>query len=83
MVGFAAETDRVLEHARDKLSRKGLDMIVANDVSDRAIGFESDQNAVTALWDSGEVALPRASKDTIARQIISLIAARRVAADSH
>jgi phosphopantothenoylcysteine decarboxylase/phosphopantothenate--cysteine ligase len=53
---------------------KKLDMIVANDVADRSIGFNSDQNAVTILWRNGEQALPRAGKDSIARQIIELIA---------
>jgi phosphopantothenoylcysteine decarboxylase/phosphopantothenate--cysteine ligase len=75
-VGFAAETNNVLEYARDKLQRKGLDMIVANDVSDQAIGFNSDQNAATVLWEGGEQALDTASKDTIARQVIELVALR-------
>jgi phosphopantothenoylcysteine decarboxylase/phosphopantothenate--cysteine ligase len=73
-VGFAAETNDVLNYARDKMQRKNLDMIVANDVADRSIGFNSDQNAVTVLWRNGEQALPRAGKDSIARQIIELIA---------
>ena len=49
-------------------------MIVANDVSDQGIGFNSEQNEVTVLWKSGEQALARASKATIARQIIELVA---------
>ena len=73
-VGFAAETTDVLNYARDKMQGKKLDMIVANDVADRSIGFNSDQNAVTVLWRNGEQALPRAGKDSIARQIIELIA---------
>jgi phosphopantothenoylcysteine decarboxylase/phosphopantothenate--cysteine ligase len=73
-VGFAAETNDVLAYARDKMSRKGLDMIVANDVSDRSIGFNSDHNAVTLLWPDGEKLLERDGKDNIARQIIELIA---------
>lgn len=73
-VGFAAETNDVLANARDKMSRKGLDMIVANDVSDSSIGFNSDDNAATVLWHGGERALPQASKDSIARELISLIA---------
>ena len=73
-VGFAAETNDVLHYARDKMTRKGLDMIVANDVSDPSIGFNSDDNAVTVVWRKGEQALARASKTTIARQIVSLIA---------
>ncbi len=74
-VGFAAETHDVLSYARDKMRRKGLDMIVANDVSDRSIGFNSDHNEATVLWRDGEQALARSSKSTIARQIVALIAA--------
>jgi phosphopantothenoylcysteine decarboxylase/phosphopantothenate--cysteine ligase len=73
-VGFAAETNDVLGYARDKMQHKGLDMIVANDVSDQSIGFNSDHNEVTVLWAGGEHILARASKSTIARQIVELIA---------
>ena len=73
-VGFAAETNDLLAHARDKLTRKGLDMIVANDVSDKSIGFNSDNNAATVLWPDGEQALALTGKGAMARQIIQLIA---------
>lgn len=73
-VGFAAETTDVLAHARDKLERKGLDMIVANDVSDTAIGFNSENNAVTVLWREGSRELQQASKAAIARELITLVA---------
>jgi phosphopantothenoylcysteine decarboxylase / phosphopantothenate---cysteine ligase len=73
-VGFAAETNDVLSYARDKMQRKGLDMIVANDVSDQSIGFNSDDNEATVLWTSGERVLDRAGKSTIARQIVEMIA---------
>lgn len=73
-VGFAAETNDVLAYARDKMTRKGVDMIVANDVSDPSIGFNSDDNAVTILWRDGEQAIERASKGAIARQIMQVIA---------
>ncbi|MEZ5570568.1 MAG: bifunctional phosphopantothenoylcysteine decarboxylase/phosphopantothenate--cysteine ligase CoaBC [Halioglobus sp.] len=73
-VGFAAETENVLAYARDKLQRKGLNMIVANDVSDHTIGFNSDHNAVTIIWHTGEQALQHASKSTIARHIMQAIA---------
>ncbi|MCB1678586.1 MAG: bifunctional phosphopantothenoylcysteine decarboxylase/phosphopantothenate--cysteine ligase CoaBC [Halioglobus sp.] len=73
-VGFAAETNDLLAYARDKMQRKNLDMIVANDVSDPAVGFGSDDNEVTVLWRGGEAALARAGKNTIARQIVELIA---------
>jgi phosphopantothenoylcysteine decarboxylase / phosphopantothenate---cysteine ligase len=73
-VGFAAETNDVLTYAREKMKRKGLDMIVANDVADPTIGFNSDDNAVTVLWRDGQQTLERASKGAIARQIVNLIA---------
>jgi len=73
-VGFAAETNNLLAHAREKLTRKGLDMIVANDVSDTAIGFNSDNNAATVLWPDGEQPIALTGKAAMARQIIQLIA---------
>ncbi|MBP6700534.1 MAG: bifunctional phosphopantothenoylcysteine decarboxylase/phosphopantothenate--cysteine ligase CoaBC [Halioglobus sp.] len=75
-VGFAAETHELLAHARDKMARKGLDMIIANDVSDRSIGFNSDNNQATVLWPDGEQTLPLSNKSAMARQIIALIAQR-------
>jgi phosphopantothenoylcysteine decarboxylase/phosphopantothenate--cysteine ligase len=77
VVGFAAETESLLEHARGKLERKGLDLIVANDVAKPGIGFESDQNAVTVLGPDGEVAsLEVASKHVIASRLMDLFAGR-------
>ncbi|MDO8860175.1 bifunctional phosphopantothenoylcysteine decarboxylase/phosphopantothenate--cysteine ligase CoaBC [Haliea sp. E1-2-M8] len=73
-VGFAAETTDVLTYARGKLENKGLDMIVANDVSDSAIGFNSENNAVTVLWRNGSRELEQASKAAIARELMELIA---------
>lgn len=75
-VGFAAETRDVVNYARQKIARKNLDMIVANDVSRSDIGFNSDENAVTVLWPNGEQVLDLASKHQIARTIIALIAQR-------
>jgi phosphopantothenoylcysteine decarboxylase/phosphopantothenate--cysteine ligase len=74
-VGFAAETNDVLSYARGKMTRKGLDMIIANDVSIEGTGFNSDENEATVLWPDGEMPLERATKSTIAGQIIALIAA--------
>ncbi|MDQ7728186.1 bifunctional phosphopantothenoylcysteine decarboxylase/phosphopantothenate--cysteine ligase CoaBC [Halomonas sp. SpR8] len=54
VVGFAAETQQVKRYAQDKLQRKGLDMIVANDVSQAGLGFGSDQNAAWLLWRTAE-----------------------------
>jgi phosphopantothenoylcysteine decarboxylase/phosphopantothenate--cysteine ligase len=73
-VGFAAETSDVLTYARNKMQRKGLDMVIANDVSDQGIGFNSDENEVTVVQSDSEQVLGRASKITIARQIIQAIA---------
>ncbi len=73
-VGFAAETNDVLAYAREKMQRKGLDMIIANDVADPSIGFNSNDNAVTVVQRDGEQILARASKSVIARQIVHLIA---------
>ena len=81
-VGFAAETRDVLTYARDKLQRKALDMIVANDVSDQSIGFNSELNEAVVLWNDGEQALARTGKGNLARQIIQLIAGRVAARDN-
>lgn len=56
------------------MQRKGLDMIIANDVSEGEIGFNSNDNEVTVIWTDGEKALARANKSAIARQIVELIA---------
>jgi len=81
-VGFAAETRDVLAYAREKLQRKALDMIIANDVSDQSIGFNSELNEAVVLWRDGEQALARTGKGNMARQIIQLIAARIAAPGS-
>jgi phosphopantothenoylcysteine decarboxylase/phosphopantothenate--cysteine ligase len=71
LVGFAAETDHVVEHAAEKLKKKSLDLIVANDVSKSGIGFGSDENEVTIMGPAGEVKqVPRLSKDEIATIIL-------------
>jgi len=75
-VGFAAETNDVEAYAREKMQRKGLNMIISNDVSDQGIGFNSNDNEVTVIWPDGEQMLPRSSKAKIAQQIIALIAAQ-------
>jgi len=74
VVGFAAETDNVLSNARLKLASKGLDVVIANDVSQGDIGFNSDQNAAT--WMSGELehTLAQTTKLEMARQIIDKLA---------
>ncbi|MBO6258257.1 MAG: bifunctional phosphopantothenoylcysteine decarboxylase/phosphopantothenate--cysteine ligase CoaBC [Succinivibrio sp.] len=73
-VGFAAETNDGKEHAKAKLLRKNLDLIVLNDVSKPDIGLESDENEVSVFDKEGEIAhLPRNSKLVIAENLISLI----------
>lgn len=70
LVGFAAETERFEEHAREKLAGKGLDAIVVNDVSQAGVGFGTAENDVTLLWGAqGRHALGRASKREIARRL--------------
>lgn len=77
MVGFAAETEKVVEHAREKLLRKQLDMIACNDVARGDIGFQSDDNALTVIWKEGDVVLEKASKASIARQLVAIIAGQQ------
>lgn len=72
-VGFAAETNDVANYAKDKLARKNLDLICANDVSQAGIGFNSDNNAMTLFWPEGERKLSLNSKQNIAIEILSQI----------
>lgn len=76
VLGFAAETEKVVEHARDKLARKKLDMIACNDVARTDIGFQSDDNALTVIWAEGVEVLEKAPKAEIARQLVALLARR-------
>jgi phosphopantothenoylcysteine decarboxylase/phosphopantothenate--cysteine ligase len=74
LVGFAAETDRVLEHAVEKLKSKNLDLIVANDLLKKGAGFGCDTNAVTIIDRAGsQTELPVMPKREIARRIIDKI----------
>ncbi len=73
MVGFAAETHDVETYARDKLKRKNLNMIAANDVSVAGLGFNADANALRVFWPQGSQDLPATDKLTLARQLLSLI----------
>jgi len=72
-IGFAAETEKVIEYARGKLHNKKLDMIVANRVG-HDCGFDRDDNSVTVLWDGGEQSYPTTTKLELARQLIELLA---------
>jgi phosphopantothenoylcysteine decarboxylase / phosphopantothenate---cysteine ligase len=74
VVGFAAETgEGALDRAREKRGRKGIDLIVLNDVSDPGIGFESDDNAVTLIDAESESEVPLASKEEIAAAILDRV----------
>jgi phosphopantothenoylcysteine decarboxylase / phosphopantothenate---cysteine ligase len=75
LVGFAAETHDVASYAQDKLRRKGLDMIAANQVGG-GLGFEAADNALILYWADGTLELPRASKPVLAQQLIEQIAER-------
>jgi phosphopantothenoylcysteine decarboxylase / phosphopantothenate---cysteine ligase len=75
-VGFAAETNDVAEHARDKLERKRIDMIAANRVGPDC-GFDRETNALTVYWSGGgEAALGEGSKPLLARRLIEIVAER-------
>ncbi|WP_395738337.1 phosphopantothenoylcysteine decarboxylase [Prosthecobacter sp.] len=77
LVGFAAETENLIPHAQDKLQRKGCDLIVANDVSQSGIGFDSTENEVTLCLPGGHtIPLPRQSKTSIADELIQFISSR-------
>jgi phosphopantothenoylcysteine decarboxylase/phosphopantothenate--cysteine ligase len=75
-VGFAAETNDLLVHARQKLERKGLDLVIANDVSRSDIGFGSDRNEVRVVSASGDGEPQSGSKQAVARALVEYIAHR-------
>lgn len=74
-VGFAAETTDVEKHAREKLARKGVDMIAANEVGPDC-GFDCETNALDVFWPSGSAAIGEDTKANVARELIRLIAGR-------
>jgi phosphopantothenoylcysteine decarboxylase/phosphopantothenate--cysteine ligase len=74
VVGFAAETNDVTTYARDKLKKKRLDFIFANDVSDSAIGFNSDSNAGTLISADNDITMALSSKRVLAETMIAELA---------
>lgn len=77
IVAFAAETDMVEQNAREKLERKGADLIVANDVADVSIGFDSDQNEVLVIGREGTIErIAKAAKPVVANRLLDLILSR-------
>ncbi|MCP4281818.1 MAG: bifunctional phosphopantothenoylcysteine decarboxylase/phosphopantothenate--cysteine ligase CoaBC [Alteromonas sp.] len=73
IVGFAAETQHIEQYARGKLVRKNLDLIAANDVAKSGQGFNGDHNALTLFSAIDKTEIPLASKQLIAKQLVSLI----------
>ncbi len=74
VIGFAAETEKLVDHAQAKLARKGCDWIVANDVSEGVFG--TDRNAVTLVTKAGAEKWPAGSKDSVAERLIDRIVER-------
>ncbi len=70
LVGFAAETEKVTEHAKGKLKKKNLDMIVANDVTRPGAGFNVDTNIVTFITENGMEDMPQLSKADVAEKLL-------------
>ena len=77
IVGFAAETENVLENARQKLVSKNLDAIVVNDVSRDGVGFDSDRNAVTIISHDEVVEVPETTKWEVAQRVLDQISRLR------
>jgi phosphopantothenoylcysteine decarboxylase/phosphopantothenate--cysteine ligase len=73
IIGFAAETENVLENARQKLVAKNLDAIVVNDVSREGVGFDSDRNAVTIIMHDGVVEVPENTKSAVAQRVLDQV----------
>ena len=79
IVGFAAETTNVIEYAREKASRKGLDLVIANDITKKGAGFNTDTNIATIISGDGEILddLPKMSKLEVANRILDQIVKKR------
>ena len=73
IVGFAAETENLIDNAKKKLISKKLNLIVANDVSDSSIGFDSDENEVFLISEKEELKIAKTSKEKVSRKIIQFI----------
>jgi phosphopantothenoylcysteine decarboxylase/phosphopantothenate--cysteine ligase len=79
VIGFAAETENVIENARKKLALKKLDAIVVNDVSKNGLGFDSERNAVTILTASETIEVPETTKWEVAQRVLDHVAKLRAA----
>ena len=76
VVGFAAETNDLIKNAEKKLSTKNLDLIIANDVSNKEIGFDSDDNEVTLITEKEKYLIERQNKRKVSKKIIDFISRR-------
>ena len=76
LVGFAAETENLIQNAKKKLNMKNLDLIIANDVSSQDIGFDSDFNEVFLITEDEEILIEKTSKRNLSRKIIEFISAK-------
>jgi len=76
VVGFAAETNDLIKNAEKKLSNKNLDLIIANDVSNKDIGFDSDDNEVTLITEKEKHLIERQNKRKVSKKIIDFISGR-------
>ena len=84
LVGFAAETENLLANATEKLKKKNLDMIVANDISRSDIGFGSEDNQVTLILKDGtSVSLPKMGKDEVADVLLDRILSLKSSCGEH
>jgi phosphopantothenoylcysteine decarboxylase/phosphopantothenate--cysteine ligase len=81
LIGFAAETENVEANAREKLLRKGCDLVIANDVSKPGIGFDSDHNEVTLVFPDRTEILPLATKHELAHQLVDVILSLKTTAN--
>jgi phosphopantothenoylcysteine decarboxylase/phosphopantothenate--cysteine ligase len=75
-VGFAAETDALLDNAREKLQRKHADLLVANDVGEEGAGFEHATNHVFIISATESIEVPMADKSVVAERILDAVARR-------
>jgi phosphopantothenoylcysteine decarboxylase/phosphopantothenate--cysteine ligase len=73
IIGFAAETENVIDNARKKLQSKSLDAIVVNDVSREGVGFDSDRNAVTIITKSETIPVPETAKWEVAQRVLDCV----------
>jgi phosphopantothenoylcysteine decarboxylase/phosphopantothenate--cysteine ligase len=73
LIGFAAETHDLHAHAREKLDRKGIDLIVANDVSQPGVGFDGGTNAVSIIGRDGTESVPLQTKSAVAARILDRV----------